>query len=248
MQAISQDFSGKTAVVFAASRGIGRAVAIALARAGARVVVNYVGNAVKAAEAVATIEDAGGQALAVQGDVANADDVRRVLHAASDRFGSIDIVVNAAAVSAFGPLAAIGDAAIEQLIAVNVRGAYNVLSQAAAAVADGGAILQFSTGGTKMAVPGGGAYAGTKAAGEAMALGLAKELGGRGVRVNVISPGVTDTDGLVMPQEQIDMLIGQTPLGRLGQPGDVAEAAVFLVSDRAGWVTGQNLQANGGIL
>lgn len=248
MTAIEHDFSKKTAIVFAASRGIGRAVAVQLGRCRARVVVNYAQNRAKADEVVEAIDASGGSAVAVQADVSVAGDVQQVFDLAKTRFGDIDIVVNAAGVSAFGPLGTMSDDDVDRLIAVNVRGAFNVLSRAGGAVSDGGAIVQFSTGGTKMPVPGGGAYAGTKSAGELMALGLAKELGPRRVRVNVISPGVTDTDGLVMPADQIQMLIAQTPLGRLGKPEDVADAVVFLVSDQAGWITAQNLQANGGIL
>lgn len=243
-----QNFNDKTAIVFAASRGIGRATALKLGKAGANVVVGYAGNAEKAEEVVKEIEASGAQAVALQADVSDASAVTAAFDQATAKFGSVDIVINAAGASVFGPLAMIDDAGIESLIAVNVRGAFNVLSEAARGVSDGGSIVHFSTGGTKMPVPGGGAYAGTKAAGEQMALGLAKELGSRQVNVNVISPGVTETDGLVMPQEQIEMLIQQTPMGRLGQPEDVADAVVFLVSDQAHWVTGQNLQANGGIL
>ncbi len=244
----NREFENKTAVVFAASRGIGRATALKLGAAGARVVVTYAGRADKAAEVVTEIEESGGKALAVQANVADAQQVTATFTEAERTFGGVDIVINAAGASVFGPMAQLGQVQLDTLIDINVRGAFNVLSEAARQVREGGSIVQFSTGGTKMPVPGGGAYADTKAAGEHMALGLAKELGGRDINVNVISPGVTNTDGLIMPDDQIQMLVGQTPLGRLGEAGDVADAVLFLVSDRAHWVTGQNLQANGGIL
>ena len=241
-------FRGKVAVVFAASRGIGRAVAERLGAEGAALVVNYASNRAKADEVVAALETTGGQAAAVQADVADAAAVGRVFDEAIRRWARIDVVVNAAGVSVFKPTLELTDADYERVFAVNARGALNVLREAARRVHDGGRIIQFSTGGTRMAMAGGGLYAASKAAGEQMALGLAKELGPRGITVNLISPGATDTDGLIMPKEAIDQLVGMTPLGRLGQPNDVADAVAFLASDDARWITGQNLQANGGIL
>jgi 3-oxoacyl-[acyl-carrier protein] reductase len=241
-------FKGKVAVVFAASRGIGRAVAERLGHDGAAVAVNYASNRAKADEVVAALEEAGGQAVAVQGDVANAVDVARVFDEAIRRWARIDIVVNAAAVALFKPTTELTDEDYERVFAVNARGALNVLRDAARRVGDGGRIIQFSTGGTKMAMAGAGLYAASKAAGEQLALGLAKELGPRRITVNLISPGATDTDGLIMPKEAIEQLVGMTPLGRLGQPNDIADAVAFLASDDARWITGQNLQANGGIL
>lgn len=241
-------FKGKTAIIFAASRGIGRASAERLGREGAAVAVNYRSNRTQADVVVANIISAGGQAFAVQADVASAADVARVFAETTARFGQVDIVINAAGQSVFKPLAALTDADFESVFAVNARGAMYVLRAAATGVADGGRIIQFSTGGTRMAMAGTGLYAASKAAGEQLALGLAKEVGARGVTVNVISPGVTDTDGLVMPAEQLQQIVGMTPLGRLGQPADVADVVAFLASDDARWVTGQNMQANGGIL
>lgn len=241
-------FAGKVAIVTASSRGIGRAVAERLGREGASLVVNYVGNRARAEQVVAAIGEGGGQAVAVQGDVSRREDVVRLFDEAERVFGQVDIVVNAAGTSIFKALIDLSDEDFDKLFSLNARGAMYVLQEAGRRLREGGRIVQFSTGGTKMPVPAGGLYAASKAAGEQLALCLAKELGPRGITVNVLSPGVTETDGLVMPQEAIDGLIAQTPLGRLGQPVDVADAAVFLVSDDARWVTGQNLQANGGIL
>ncbi len=228
-------FTGKVALVFAASRGIGRAVAERLGREGAAV-------------AVAAIQQAGGTAVAIQGDVASAAEVAAVFDGAARLGSPPHVVVNAAGVSVFTPTEQITDEDFERVFAVNARGALNVLREAARRVPPGGRIIQFSTGGTRMPMSGAGVYAASKAAGEQMALALARELGPRGITVNVLSPGATDTDGLIMPQEAIDQLVGMTPLGRLGQPADVADAVAFLASDDARWITGQNLQANGGIL
>lgn len=238
----------KVAIVFAGSRGIGRAAAARLGREGAIVAVGYAGNKKAADEAVAMVEAAGGRAFTVKADVSRREEVEAAFDETIRLYGRVDIVINAGAASVFAPHADMTQDGLETAIAVNVLGAFNVLQEAARRVVDGGRIIQFSTGGTKMPVQGGGVYAGTKAAGEHMALALTKELGPRRITVNVISPGVTDTDGLVMPREQVDMLIAQTPLGRLGQPDDVADVVVFLASAEARWVTGQNIQANGGIL
>jgi 3-oxoacyl-[acyl-carrier protein] reductase len=148
----------------------------------------------------------------------------------------------------FKPHVDLTDEDFDKIFSVNTKGAMYMLQAAATRVQDGGRIVQFSTGGTKMPIPAGGIYAASKAAGEQFALALAKEIGHRQVRVNLVSPGVTDTDGLILDREAIDHLIGQTPLGRLGQPGDIADVVAFLVGDDAHWMTGQNLQVNGGIL
>lgn len=242
------DFEGKVAIIFAASRGIGRAVALSLGSQGVAVLVNYATNLEKANEVVRAIKDAGGRAEAAQGDVSNALDVARVFDVTIARWGRVNIVVNAAGHSVFKPTIALTDDDFERVFAVNARGAMYVLREAATRIADSGRIIQFSTGGTKMSMPGTGLYSASKAAGEILALNLAKELGSRAITVNVVSPGATDTDGLVMPKEQIAQIVGMTPLGRLGQPADVADAVVFLASDQARWITGQNIQVNGGIL
>lgn len=237
-----------SAIVFAGSRGIGRATALRLAKDGASVLLTYVSNKAAADQVVQQIKQLGGRAAAIQVEVAEAQQVNAAFDEAIRLYGKIDIVVNAAAVSVFGPFAALDEQAYQSAFDVNAKGAFHVLNQAASRVSDHGRVIQFSTGGTKMSMAGTGLYAASKAAGEHMALSLAKELGPRSITVNVVSPGVTDTDGLVLPQEQIAGLIGQTPLGRLGQPNDIADVIAFLVSTDARWVTGQNIQINGGIL
>jgi 3-oxoacyl-[acyl-carrier protein] reductase len=240
--------SGKVAIVTASSRGIGRAIAQRLSREGAAVVVNYVASPEKAEAVVQEIIAQGGRAIAIQGSVAHKADVQRLFDETEKQFGAIDIVVNVAGVSVFKPHIELTDDDFEQVFSVNAKGAMYVLQEAAKRIKEGGRIVQFSTGGTMMPIPAGGVYAASKAAGERFAFALAKEIGYRQVTVNVVSPGVTDTDGLIMPQAAIDQLIQQTPLGRLGKPTDIADVVAFLVSDDAHWLTGQNIQVNGGIL
>jgi 3-oxoacyl-[acyl-carrier protein] reductase len=240
--------TGKVAVVTASSRGIGRAIAQRLGRDGAAVVVNYVSAPDKAEAVVQDIITGGGRAIAIQGSVSNQGDVTRLFDQTEQQLGAIDIVVNVAGVSVFKPHVDLTDEDFDKIFSVNTKGAMYVLQAAATRVKDGGRIVQFSTGGTKMPIPASGLYAASKAAGEQFALALAKEIGHRQVTVNLVSPGVTDTDGLIMPKEALDHLIGQTPLGRLGQPRDIADVVAFLVGDDAHWMTGQNLQVNGGIL
>lgn len=242
------NLAGKVAVVTGSSRGIGRAIAERLGRDGANVVVTYAGNRDKAEEAVAAIQANGAEAIALQVDLRQIDEVRRLFQQAIDRFGKIDILVNnAAGKNIFKPTAALTQADYDSMFDIT-RGVYFALQEAALRLSDGGRIVSLSTSGTVMAIPAGGAYAGSKAAIEQFSAGLAKEVGDRGITVNTISPGVTATDGLVLDQAQVDQLIAQTPLGRLGQPIDIADAVALLVSEEARWITGQHLRANGGIV
>ncbi|MFM2303331.1 MAG: hypothetical protein RLZZ135_740 [Cyanobacteriota bacterium] len=240
--------TGKVAIVTASSRGIGRSIALRLGQDGAAVAVNYVASPEKAEAVVKEIIVNGGRAIAIQGSVANKADVTRLFDETEQQLGPVDIVVNVAGAAVYKPHTELTDEDFEKVFAVNARGAMYMLQAAANRVKDGGRIVQFSTGATSMPIPTGGLYAASKAAGERFAFALAKEIGNRQVTVNVISPGVTDTDGLILPQPAIDHLISQTPLGRLGQPSDIADVVAFLVGDDAHWMTGQNLQVNGGIL
>jgi len=240
--------SGKVAIITGSSRGIGRGIAERLGRDGASVVVTYAGNRDKAEEVVQAIESAGSKAIAIQVDVRSLQDVRMLFEKAIAQFGKIDILVNnAAGKNIFKPTADMTEDEYNSMFDIT-RGVYFTLQQAAHHLADGGRIVSISTSGTAMAIPAGGAYAGCKAAIEQFSAALAKEIGTRGITVNTISPGVTETDGLVLEQEQVNQLIAQTPLGRLGQPEDVANAVALLVCDDAHWITGQNIRANGGIV
>lgn len=240
--------SSKVAIITGSSRGIGRAIAERLGSDGASVVVTYAGNEDKALEVVSAIKANGSDAISVQVDMRKIEDVRNLFQKTLDYFGKLDILVNnAAGKNVFKPTAEMTQEEYDSMFDIT-RGVYFALQQAAHHMADGGKIISISTGGTSMAIPAGGAYAGSKAAIEQFSMGLAKELGPRGITVNTIAPGVTETDGLVLEEEQVKQLIAQTPLGRLGRPDDIASAVAMLVSDDAHWVTGQNIRATGGIV
>lgn len=239
---------GKVAIVTGSSRGIGRAIAEHLGKEGANVVVTYVGNRDKALEVVAAIKASGSDAIAIQVDMRNIAEIRSLFQKTLEHFGKLDILVNnAAGKNIFKLTAQMTEEEYDGMFEIT-KGVYFALQQAAQHIADGGRIVSLSTSGTVMPIPTGGAYSGCKAAIEQFSTCLAKEVGGRGITVNTISPGVTETDGLVLNQEQVNQLIAQTPLGRLGKPNDVASAVALLVSDEAHWITGQMIRANGGIV
>ncbi|MGB7084399.1 MAG: SDR family oxidoreductase [Phormidesmis sp.] len=239
---------GKVAIVTGSSRGIGRAIAERLGKEGASVVVTYHSSRDKADDVVKTIQGFGTDAIAVQVNVKEIDSIRAMFQAALEQFSQVDILINnAAGKNIFKPTAQMTLDEYDSMFDIT-RGVYFTLQEATKHLSDGGRIVSTSTSGTVMAIPAGGAYAGCKAAIEQFSAGLAKEIGDRNITVNTISPGVTDTDGLVLDQEQVEQLIGQTPLNRLGQPTDIADAVALLVSEDARWITGQHIRANGGIV
>ena len=242
------NLKGKTAIVTGSSRGIGRAIALRLAEDGANVVVTYHSSKDTAEEVVNEIKQKDVDAIALQVNVREVEDVRDLFSKTINHFGKVDILVNnAAGKNVFKPNVQMTLEEYDSMFDIT-RGVYFALQEAAKQLADGGRIVNISTGGTSMATPGSGAYAGSKAAVEQFSNSLAKELGDRQITVNTLAPGVTDTDGMVLEQEQVDQLIKQTPLGRLGKPDDIAKAVSMLVSDDAGWITGQNIRATGGIV
>jgi 3-oxoacyl-[acyl-carrier protein] reductase len=238
----------KTAIVTGASRGIGRSIALRLARDGFAVVVNYAGSAGKAREVVGEIAAAGGRALAVQADVGNPDDVARLFREAAGAFGSIDVVVNNAGIMPTGPIAEGDVAMFDKVIATNLRGAFLVLAQAARQVAPGGRIIAFSSSVIAKSFPGYGAYIASKAGVEGLVHVLANELRGRNVTVNAVAPGPTATELFLTGKNdaQIAQLGKAAPLERLGQPEDIANVVSFLAGPDGGWVNAQVLRANGG--
>jgi 3-oxoacyl-[acyl-carrier protein] reductase len=244
------DTSRRVAIVTGASGGIGAAVARRLAADGFAVVVNYAGNAAPAAALVARIEAAGGRGVAFQADISDPGAVRRMFHAGETDFGGVDVLINNAGVMALASIAESDDAMFDRLVAVNLKGTFNTLREASKRMRYGGRIVNLSSSVVGMLQPTYGAYAATKAAVEAMTSILAKELRGRNITVNAIAPGPTATNLFLggKPQEVIDRLSKLSPLERLGQPDDIADAVAFLVGPDGGWINGQTLRSNGGIV
>lgn len=240
----------KVAIVTGASRGIGAAVAQRLARDGLTVVINYSGDAAPAEALARTIEAQGGRALTAKADVSDPMAVRGMFDAAEAAFGGVDVLVNNAGIMTLSPIGGTDDAAFERQMNVNLKGTFNTLREAAKRLRDGGRIVNFSSSVVGLLQPTYGVYAATKAAVEAMTSILAKELRGRNITVNAIAPGPTATDLFLKgkPQEVIDHLTKLAPLQRLGQPEDIAAAVAFLAGPDGGWINGQVLRANGGII
>jgi len=242
---MSQSLHGKTAIVTGSSRGIGRAIAEGLAAQGAAVVINYVGNQKAADEVVAGIASKGGKALAIQADISSVSDVRRLFDETDSKLSAIDIVVANVGVAVIKPLTEATEADFDQVFGTNAKGTFFTLQEAARRVRDGGRIIAVSTGGTKMFFTQTALYLGSKGAVEQFVRVLSRELGSRGITVNALSPGFTDTD--LLPERDRAVAAGMSPFGRIGAPRDVADIAVFLASDEARWLTGENIQAGGGV-
>ncbi|TIO53189.1 MAG: SDR family oxidoreductase [Mesorhizobium sp.] len=242
---MSQSLQGKIAIVTGSSRGIGRAIAEGLAANGASVVINYVGNRKAGDDVVAAILANGGKALAIQADISIPTDVRRLFDETEGQLGAIDIVVANVGVAVIKPLVEASEADFDRVFGTNAKGTFFTLQEAAKRVRDGGRIIAVSTGGTKMFFTQTALYLGSKGAVEQFVRVLSRELGPRGVTVNTLSPGFTDTD--LLPERDRAVAAGMSPFGRIGTPRDVADVAVFLASDQARWLTGENIQAGGGV-
>ena len=242
----------QVAIITGASRGIGAAIAQRLARDGTAVVVNYAGNAEEAAKVVDGITAAGGQAIAIKADVSKSAEVRALFEETERRFGGVDIVVNNAGVMPpnLPQLADTDDQTFDSLVAVNLKGSFNAMREAAQRLRSGGRIVNFSTSVIGLAMPGYAAYAATKAAIETMTNILAKELRGKNITVNAVAPGPTATDLFLKGKspEVIERLAKAAPLERLGSPEDIAATVALLVSADGAWINGQTLRANGGLV
>lgn len=242
---------GKVAVVTGASKGIGAAIAKALAAEGASVVVNYASSKAGADNVVAAITKSGGEAVAVAGDVSKATDAQRIIDAAIENYGRLDILVNNSGVYEFAPIEAVTEEQFHKMFNINVLGAILLTQAAVKHLREGGSIINIGSGVSRITPPNSAVYTGTKGALDAITGVLARELGARKVRVNTINPGLIETEGThsggQMGSDLEKWLIAQAPLGRTGQVSDIAPIAVFLASDDSQWLTGEQLLATGGI-
>lgn len=240
----------KTAIVTGSSKGIGAAVAERLAHDGFALVINHSGEAAPADALVAKITESGGHAIAVRADVSDPIAVAALFETASSAFGGIDVLVNNAGIMKLKPLAETDDALFDLHVAINLKGTFNGLREAAKRMKDGGRIVSFSSSVVGLYQPTYAAYAATKAGVEAMSHILAKELGGRRITVNCIAPGPVATQLFLgdKTDEQVQQVTKMIPLGRLAEPEDIARVISFLVGPDGGWVNGQVLRANGGII
>jgi 3-oxoacyl-[acyl-carrier protein] reductase len=237
---------GKSALITGSSRGIGRAIAERLADEAAAVVINYARNRQLAQVVVDGILARGGKAFAIRADVSKPAEVRQLFDEAVKVVGPLDIVVANAGVVLEKPLVESTEEDYDFVFNINTKGAFFTLQEAARRVRDGGRIVVVSTGGTKMHFANMSLYLGSKGAIEQFARSLSLELGPRNVTVNVLSPGFTDTD--MLPEQYREYGASLSPFNRVGAPEDVADVATFPASDAARWITGQNMQAGGGVV
>jgi 3-oxoacyl-[acyl-carrier protein] reductase len=240
----------KVALVTGASRGIGMAIAERLARDGLKLIINYSENATPAEALVRKLEEAGGHAIAVKADISDSSAVRQMFATAEAAFGGVDVLVNNAGIMALASIAETDDASFDRHIAVNLKGTFNTLREAAKRLRNGGRIVNFSSSVVGLLMPTYGVYVATKAAVEGLTSVLAKELRGRNITVNAVAPGPTATDLFLKgkAQDVVDRMAKMPPLARLGQPSDIADVVSFLAGPDAAWVNGQVLRVNGGII
>lgn len=244
------ELTGKVAIVTGASKGIGAAVARAFAKAGAAVAVNYASNEAAADRVVGEIVKDGGQAVAIQGDVAKRADVKRLFEETIEKLGRPGILVNNAGVYRMDPLESVTEEDFHRQFNINVLGAILAAQEAVRVFnGSGGSIINFSTMWSTSPVPNSLVYAASKSAVDAMTRTLAVELAGKGIRVNSIAPGPTETEGLAafgVNAETAKAMGFKLPMGRLGRPDDIARVALFLASDQSAWVTGERILVSGG--
>lgn len=242
----------KVAIITGASKGIGASIAKYFAAEGAKVVVNYASSKEDADKVVKAIKDNGGTAIAVQGDVSNESDVTRLFEETKTAFGTLDILVNNAGIYQYAPIEELSAQSFHSQFNINVFGSLLSIQAALKLFGEkGGNIINISSEAGKSPLPTGSVYSATKAALDAITISLSKEFIGRNIRINSILPGIVETEGShsagFIGSEAETKFVASTPLGRTGQPEDIAKVAVFLASDDSGWITGEKISVSGGI-
>ena len=242
----------KVAIITGASKGIGASIAKYFAAEGAKVVVNYASSKDDADKVVKAIKDNGGIAIAVQGDVSNESDVNRLFEETKNAFGTLDILVNNAGIYQYAPIEELSAQSFHSQFNINVFGSLLSIQAALKLFGEkGGNIINISSEAGKSPLPTGSVYSATKAALDAITISLSKEFIGRNIRINSILPGIVETEGShsagFIGSEAETKFVASTPLGRTGQPEDIAKVAVFLASDDSGWITGEKISVSGGI-
>jgi len=242
--------SKHNAIVTGGSKGIGAAISRRLAADGFSVVINYGHDASAATDLAAEIEQAGGKAIAVAGDLSSPAAMPALFDAAEAAFGTVTALVNNAGLMKLGPIAEFDDDMFDRQVALNLGGVFRGMREASRRLAEGGRIVSFSSSVVGLYQPGYGVYAATKAGVEAMTHILAKELGSRRITVNAVAPGPVATDLFLgdKSDEQIAAIARINPFGRIGEPEDIARVVAFLASEQAGWINGQVIRANGGVI
>jgi 3-oxoacyl-[acyl-carrier protein] reductase len=243
--------TGKVAVVTGASKGIGAAIAKSLAAEGASVVVNYASSKSGAKTVVDSITAAGGKAVAVGGDVSKASEAQGIIDGAIKNYGRLDVLVNNSGVYEFSPIEGVTEDQFHRMFNINVLGLLLTTQAALKHIGAGGSIINVGSVVSRVTPPDSSVYTGTKGAVDAITGVLARELGPKKIRVNTINPGMVETEGVqsagFLGTDFEKSLVAQTPLGRIGQPGDIASIAVFLASEDSGWLTGEQILAGGGL-
>jgi 3-oxoacyl-[acyl-carrier protein] reductase len=233
-------------VITGSGRGIGRAIALKLAADGLRVVINYRSDAEAAGQVAKLVAESGGRAVVRQADISHPDGIRALFDVAEDAFGGVDVVVHSAYAMQSGPLAAVTDADFDAAFAANTKALFAMLRETATRMRDGGRVVYISTLLTRMAPPANGLYSASKLAGEQLVRTYAREIAERGITANSVVPGPIDTDAWRNAGIDVQQFVQQIPLGRVGQPADIATMVGFLVSDQANWITGQSFVVDGG--